>query len=62
MLCAPDGTDVSLPFKVEFPGFINEAEYEFLIIGWIFVSQMGIWSLLSREIPWSLLNKSTENL
>lgn len=42
VLYASDGIDVSMSFKLEFLCSNNEAEYDVLIIGIIFILQMGI--------------------
>lgn len=41
-LYAPDGTDVSISFKLKFPCANNEAEYEALFIELVSTLQMGI--------------------
>lgn len=43
---APDGTNISLAFKLEFFGINNKAEYEALIIGLASALRMGIRRLL----------------
>lgn len=42
MLCDPDGTSVSLSFRLEFPYSNNVVEYEALVIGVISFLQMGV--------------------
>lgn len=50
MLCAPDGTDIFLPLKLEFPSLINEAEDETLVIGFL-SNKWEFEAYLSKEIP-----------
>lgn len=38
----PDGTNISLPLKLDFMCSNNKTEYEVLVIGVIFALQMGI--------------------
>lgn len=41
ILYAPDGTVISLSFKLEIPYSNNEVEFEYLVIGFISALHMG---------------------
>lgn len=60
MLYTPNGTNVSLSFKLKFFCSNNKAEYEDLTIGLIFALQIGT-RFVCKEIPVASLSKSTEN-
>lgn len=46
VLCAPEGTNISHSFKLEFPCTYNEAEYEAVVIGLTSALRMEIQRLL----------------
>lgn len=58
---APDGTNVSLSFELKFPSSKNEAEYDALVKGSPLPYKWEITGFGCKEIPSSLLNRSTEN-
>lgn len=51
MFYAPDGTDVPLFFKLEFPCYNNEGGFEALIIWLVSSLQKGSVNSVCKEIP-----------
>lgn len=60
VLYAPDGTNISLSYKLEFPYSNYEAEYKVVIIGLIYALQMEFADSGCKKTPGNIKHDNRE--